>query len=238
MSSQNGNSIFEELDNRLDDFFAEDNDFLSEESIEDSEDEMGLLAEDFEESTKNESKSGQSFVPPVKDNPGKSPLDTLKAVVLEMDWEINDENLNVYLKEINHLKTEFEADRALFLFFKLHTAIGKYMIHKKAGAHPEALKFLYQVFNSLEKAFVKDISTYDKNRLVLTEVTNFKNLKALMFPDKYSPVESQFVPEIEPKKKKPDFSSLPKEIQKEINEYIEREISMKIDELRNRLSQI
>ncbi|GAB6094140.1 hypothetical protein JCM14469_03920 [Desulfatiferula olefinivorans] len=231
MSKDDGNSIFDELDSRLDDFFADDepggedaSDFLS-----DDLDMSSLEVTDIEHPTPD--------VPASRPNHNaKAPLDALKAIVLEMDWEINDENLNNYLDEINRLKDIYRNDRPISLFLKLHDAIGQYMLHKKAGAHPDALKFLYQVFNSLEKVFTKEFSLREKNTLILTEVANFKNLKAKLFPNLYTSVDmNSFVPDVSVKKKKPDFSSLPNEIQKEINDYIEREIAQKIETLKKEL---
>lgn len=231
MSKDDGNSIFDELDSRLDDFFADD-DLIVEESTDFLSDDLNIDSLDV-----TDIKQSAPDVPASKShyNP-KAPLDELKAIVLEMDWEINDENLNKYLDEIAGLKDVYRTDRPICLFLKLHDSIGQYMLHKKAGAHPEALKFLYQVFNSLEKLFTKDLSLREKNTLILTEVTKFKNLKAKMFPQLYAAVDmNSFIPAIPEKKKKPDFSSLPNEIQKEINDYIEREISNKIESLKKEL---
>jgi hypothetical protein len=105
------------------------------------------------------------------------------------------------------------------------------MLCKKAGAHPDALKYLYQVYNSLEKVINKNYSSFDKNKLLLNEVNNFKNLKAKMFPSVYSSVGLQSVPDNN-LKNKPDFSNLPDDIQKEINKYIEKEIASKIQALK------
>ena len=235
MSKDDDNSIFDELDSRLDDFFAED-DIVEEDSGEFLSDDF-FLEEGAEENEMFESEQQDMNMPEINaEKTDNSPLDSLKAIVLEMDWEINDENLSNYLSEIDNLRINYSHDRAIFLLFKLHNAIGKYMLHKKAGAHPDALKFLYQIFNSLEKIVTKDLSDFEKNKVVLTEIANFKNLKAKMFPDKYKPgtIPSGYA-SVPGKRKRPDFTNLPSEIQKEINDYIEREISMKIEALKKEL---
>jgi len=228
LSNDDGNSIFDELDSRLDDFFADD-ELSFDESSDIHSDEMIIDSSD-EPKVKKSFPDTQSAK--FHKNP-QGPLDTLKVIVLEMDWELTDENLNKYLEEIGRLKNQYKDDRAIYLFFKLHSSIGTYMLHKKVRAHPDALKFLYQVFNSLEKVTTKNLSTFEKNKMILKEVTNFKNLKARMFPNSYSSVEVQsFVPEQPTAAVKPDFSSLPDDIQKEINDYIEREIAQKIEALK------
>ena len=233
MNKDDDNSIFDELDDRLDDFF-------SEEDTEDD-DTAEFLSDDFfldmdsSEVDIFETYSPEILVQEIKtENNTKSPLDSLKAIVLEMDWEINDENLSKYLDEINSLQQSFIGDRAIYLLLKLHNAIGKYMFHKRAGADPDALKFLYKIYNSLERVMTTNPSVYEKNKIVLDEITNFKHLKMRMFPGKYAPGRRPRV--VEKKTEKPDFSNLPEDIQREINEYIEHEISLKIDALKKELT--
>lgn len=235
MSKDDDNSIFDELDSRLDDFFAED-DLVEEDSGEFLTDDFFLDDEEPEMEDMFEPQKSDMNMPEINtENTANSPLDSLKAIVLEMDWEINDENLSNYLDEIENLKNKYLDDRAVFLLFRLHNAIGRYMLHKKAAAHPDALKFLYQIFNSLEKVITKDLPVVEKNKVSLNEVANFKNLKARMFPDKYSGTFSPTYGSGVPKRKKPDFTNLPSEIQQEINDYIEREITMKIEALKKEL---
>lgn len=235
MTKDDDNSIFDELDSRLDDFFAED-DLVEDDSGEFLSDDFFLDEDESEMEAMFEPEQQEMNLPEINtEKTVNSPLDSLKAIVLEMDWEINDENLSNYLDEIDNLKQNFIKDRAVYLLFKLHTAIGKYMLHKKASAHPDALKFLYQIFNSLEKVVTKDLSVYEKNKIALNEVSNFKNLKARMFPDRYTQAAAPSYSAVSAKRKRPDFSNLPSEIQKEINDYIEREITMKIEALKKEL---
>lgn len=232
MSKDDGNSIFDELDSRLDDFFADD-DIAEDESTDMFSNELVV---DLSETSNMKDPAPNAPVSKQKINSNNGPLDSLKVIVLEMDWELNDENLNKYLDEIERLKILFKDDRAIYLFFKLHSSIGKYMLYKKASADPDALKFLYQVFNNLEKVILKNYTTLEKNKMILTEVANFKNLKARMFPDNYTSVDvKSFTHKQTVKPVKPDFSSLPYDIQKEINNYIEREISQKIESLKKEL---
>jgi hypothetical protein len=88
LSKDKGTSIFDELDSRLDDFFSEHDD----------EEASGLslntsLSDNFL-SIDNQNISEDGNIPKKSSKNYKSPLDNLKAIVREMDWEINDENLN------------------------------------------------------------------------------------------------------------------------------------------------
>jgi len=209
-------SILDELNNRLDDFFSDDDIIEEKKKI-------------------NESKSITT-----KDNPKNNkiqndkPFDLLRAILLEMDWEINEVNLNKYLDELNVLSNKFSNDRVIYLFLKLLKSLGIYMLYKKSNANPDVLKFLYNSFNCIEKIVINDLTIFDKNLLIIKETEKFKQLKSSMFPNKYKNSKNDFNDNINGKKKI-NFKSLPEEIQKEINDYIENEINAKINELKNRL---
>lgn len=207
-------SILDELNNRLDDFFSDDEIIEKKKEIN--------IKENFNRI-------------PTKTLQNDRPFDLLKAILLEMDWEINETNLNKYLSELDVLSNKFSNDRVIYLFLKLLKSLGIYMLHKKSNANPDVLKFLYNSFNCIEKVIIDELTVFNKNLLILKETEKFKQLKASMFPNKYN----DFIPISDQrgnnKKKKMTFKSLPEEIQNEINDYIENEINSKINELKNRL---
>lgn len=250
MAKDDDTSIFDELDSRLDDFFAEDDQLFSEDDI--AEDNDGGLVEDVEiPETEETSEEVELPVDPVDES---APLNRLKAIVLEMDWEISDENLRLYLDEINRLITRYKEDRPIYLFFRLHVAIGKYMLTKKAHAHPDALKFLYSVYNSLEKAIIADIPILDKNRLILSEVNHFKRLKHKLFPN-FTPDSEELEAHLNEKNIQDetgsqgesddddlayeapsfDMSSLPEDVQRGVSEFIEKSIAEKLENIKKEL---
>lgn len=220
MKNEKDISILDELNSRLDDFFSED-------------DNVDVVKENL---TKNLGNDLEDKIPNNAPSPGfksdERPFDSLKAILLEMDWEINDENLNRYLKELDILISKFSFDRVIYLFLKLLKSLGIYMIYKKSNANPDVLKFLYNSFNCIEKIFSQNLDIYNKNLLIIKETEKFKRLKATMFPEKYG--ESDINLKIK-KKNLINFKELPEEIQKEINDYIENEIKAKINELKKRM---
>ncbi|MBS4058327.1 MAG: hypothetical protein KGZ82_13500, partial [Bacteroidales bacterium] len=183
-------SILDELNNRLDDFFSDDDIIEEKKKI-------------------NESKSITT-----KDNPKNNkiqndkPFDLLRAILLEMDWEINEVNLNKYLDELNVLSNKFSNDRVIYLFLKLLKSLGIYMLYKKSNANPDVLKFLYNSFNCIEKIVINDLTIFDKNLLIIKETEKFKQLKSSMFPNKYKNSKNDFNDNINGKKKI-NFKSLP-----------------------------
>ncbi len=277
MAKDDDVSIFDELDDRLDDFFADDDELFNDDEFSEEvslveevrltedlsltedeslvEEESLAIEDDFStEAVGNkkiveDSDNSKISQPSMKIDESttfdsENPLHQLKIIVLEMDWEISDENLEKYLSEINNLIVHYQNDRPIYLFFKLHAAIGVYMLKKKARAHPEALKFLYGVYNSLENALSDGIPLVEKNKLILAEVNNFKFLKKKLFPGFYpeeneesiiteteSPSDDSSFEKDEIKSDSFDISALPDHIQKDVNKYIEKMISKKIDSI-------
>ncbi|MCF8036824.1 MAG: hypothetical protein K9K62_08125 [Desulfobacteraceae bacterium] len=107
-----------------------------------------------------------------------SPLNELKALVFGIDWEINEESMVAFLKEVRQLQQQYGKDKILSTFLKLHESVGKYIKAKKSRAHPDALKFVASVFTSFEKALLTPgMSQAQKKRLLAEEIRKFKDFK-------------------------------------------------------------
>ncbi len=221
MKNEKDISILDELNNRLDDFFSDE---LTEDNISDI----------FDEPVK---KSSINTPRPVNCQSVKKNFDDLKAILLEMDWEINEDNLNNYLNEISLLLNCYSDDRVIYLFLKLLKSLGHYMLYKQSNANPDVLKFLYNSFGCIEKIISEKMTEYDRNLLILKETEKFKQLKSTIFPKTNNKAANNSFENVD-EKKKMTFKSLPEEIQKEINDYIENEINAKINELKKRLNKI
>ena len=114
-----------------------------------------------------------------KDNDEENPLQDLKAEVLSIDWEITDKVMTRFINEVNKLKDIFENDRSLLLFLKLLYSIGKYVKINKGKAHPNSIKLLNSVYNSLEKVVqLKGTTEDERNKILSIEVERFKKLKS------------------------------------------------------------
>lgn len=107
-----------------------------------------------------------------------SPVSDLKAMVAGIDWEISDESMGAFLKEVNSLQKRYQDDKNLSAFLKLQEAIGKYIKAKKAKAHPDAIRFVIDVFKNFETVLTRpDMSETEKRRLVLSDIQKFKEFK-------------------------------------------------------------
>ena len=107
-----------------------------------------------------------------------SELRELKAFVLSIDWEINDEIMTGMMEQIKKLGPLYKNDRILMMFLQLLGSIGKYIKTKKSNAHPKSIKLLNSVYYSLEKAaHSPNLSDDDRKQLLQEEINSFQELK-------------------------------------------------------------
>lgn len=108
----------------------------------------------------------------------ESPIKGLKALVYGIDWEITDESMVSFLREVKRLEKKYQGNKIYLLFLKLHESIGKYIRVRKVNAHPDALKFVASVFTNFEKVLITPgMSEIQKKRLLSGEVKKFKDFK-------------------------------------------------------------
>jgi len=110
--------------------------------------------------------------------PAAFPLRELKATVLSVDWEINDQTMSRLIEHVEQLQGSHENDKVISTFLKLLGAVGRYIKSNKANAHPDAVKLLNSIFLKLEKVILShDMSQESKRRALLGEVEKFKGLR-------------------------------------------------------------
>ncbi|MDY6839398.1 MAG: hypothetical protein SWH78_15645 [Thermodesulfobacteriota bacterium] len=105
-------------------------------------------------------------------------LRDLKATILSIDWEITDEAVKSLIEESRRLADEYKDDKNTLMFLRLLDSAGKYIRSKKANAHPDAIRLLNSVYNSLEEVFLSEgVTEGEKKRILLGQVEEFKRLK-------------------------------------------------------------
>jgi len=108
----------------------------------------------------------------------KSPLKDLKALMLEIEWEIDEKSMEALIDHAETLCVTCRDDRIARLFLKLLVSVAKYIQSKKATAHPDAVHLLHSVFNALEYLFFSSgIPEEEKKKMLLSQVDEFKRLK-------------------------------------------------------------
>lgn len=107
-----------------------------------------------------------------------TPLRDLKALVLSIDWEITDETMGRFIKQIERCEEFYKQDKDSTLFLQLLGSLGKYIKASGAKAHPNAIKVMKSVYNALEKvALSTDMPDAEREKILLVEVVRFKELK-------------------------------------------------------------
>ena len=112
------------------------------------------------------------------DNPGGNPLRELKSIVLSLDWEITEEVMDRFFREIQRLEHEYGNEKILVSFLHLLDSIGKYIRIHKGKAHPYAGKLLNSAYMSLEKVIrSEDLTPVERKRMLARELKRYRGLK-------------------------------------------------------------
>ena len=180
MTHTDDDDIGAQVSNRLEELFGEDE--PDEQEAPEAESTGRQEAEKPEAAGKKETgqqQQAQSQARQAADfDTADSPLNELKALVFGIDWEINEESMAAFLKEVRQLQQQYGKDKILSTFLKLQESVGKYIKAKKSRAHPDALKFVASVFTSFEKALLTpDMPRAQKKRLLAEEIRKFKAFK-------------------------------------------------------------
>jgi hypothetical protein len=147
--------------------------------------------------------------PPADDpseTPSDLPLKDLKSSILAIDWEITDDALEAFINQINELADQYADDKVVHTFLKLLKSLGKYIRAHKSKAHPDTIKRIMTVYDSLEQTLINDeLSRDQKEKLLRDEIRQFKQFKAKIIQSKsprrsvggHDPVRSQETPGID-----------------------------------------
>lgn len=166
--TEDDGDIGAEVSSRLDELFGED----------DGGDPPGGEAKAAEATPKEPAKKTTGLTVTASSDLDDSPVKELKGLVFGIDWEITDENMTAFLKEVKRLQKVHAGDQILSMFLKLHESIGKYIKAKKAKAHPDAIKFVISVFKSFEKVLTTEgMDELQKKRILAGEIKKFKEFK-------------------------------------------------------------
>lgn len=119
--------------------------------------------------------------------PDNYPLIELKSLVLSLDWEITDKVITDFLIHTDNLIEFFSNDKVILMFLRILRALGKYIDANRSQSHPECFKVLHSVFSTLDHVIqTEGMSLPEKEKLLKTEVTQYKKLRQLIIDMKLS----------------------------------------------------
>lgn len=113
------------------------------------------------------------------------PLHNLKNIVLSMEWEVTDELIQKYLKQLKYLREIFSKDKHILVLIRLQYILGNYIKKFNADAHPYAFKMVQTTFDSLDKLIsAKNITDTDKRKILSPQIKRYNKLKILIEKNK------------------------------------------------------
>ncbi|MEW6263980.1 MAG: hypothetical protein AB1641_12970 [Thermodesulfobacteriota bacterium] len=107
-----------------------------------------------------------------------SPIRDLQSIVLSIEWEITDQLLLRFEKEVTNLADTFRTNPIKVHFLKILQALGKYIKNKKAEAHPGSIKLMAAAFKRFETVVLNHETLFlDKQKLLYKTIQEFQQLK-------------------------------------------------------------
>jgi hypothetical protein len=130
---------------------------------------------------------------PVTDEaPADYPLSELKNLVLSIDWEITDEVLKNFVRQVNDLKTTYKDDKINLTFLQILGSLGEYIKTNRGKAHPKTFKILNSVFSRFDDVVSsKDMQENEKKRILRDEMNRYKVLRQQISHDKTAKVRKK-----------------------------------------------
>jgi len=108
-------------------------------------------------------------------------IQTLKAIVLGIDWEITDADLLTLREEVSRLEQVYRDSKPKLVFLQGIGTVGTYIRKKKSNAHADAFKLLHSFYEGLEKlVMAPDLSLAEETEILKPEVKKFNTFKAII----------------------------------------------------------
>ncbi len=111
----------------------------------------------------------------------ESPISRLKSLILSIDWEITDEILLQFNEELVDLKDIWAGEKINLVYVQALEKISKYIYHKKADSHPNAIKLLLTLYHNLEKIVsTPELTDEERSEILIEDVRRFEGLKKVI----------------------------------------------------------
>lgn len=103
----------------------------------------------------------------------------IRAVILELDWEVSDEGLQRLTEQLDKLKTKFSDDRLVQVLIQGLYSLKSYIYEEKGRAHPEAYTLLHTFSEGIAKLIENgNLTDDDRQTIIIDQVNSLNNLKA------------------------------------------------------------
>ncbi len=102
---------------------------------------------------------------------------SLKKAVLELEWEITDSTLKQLSIRLINVQPEFQSDEYALIIIQGLQVLVRYLDDERADAHPGAVELIHSFSDGLELLSQKNISTEEREDILISRVNNLHNLK-------------------------------------------------------------
>ena len=105
----------------------------------------------------------------------------IRAIILELDWEVSDEGLQRLSEQLDKLKTKFTEDRFIQILVKGLSSLKSYIYEERGRAHPEAYTLLHTFSEGIAK-LIENGKLEDEQRqeIIIEQVNSLNTLKSLI----------------------------------------------------------
>jgi hypothetical protein len=104
-----------------------------------------------------------------------SPLKDLKSTVLSIEWELTDEIMEKFDKEVDKLINLFAEDNIVLGFLRILRFLGRYIKVKGIEAHYVSIKLLLSIYDDLERVLLtKEMTETKKHAVLLGNIEKYR----------------------------------------------------------------
>jgi hypothetical protein len=141
--------------------------------------------------------------PVADETPADYPLGELKNLVLSIDWEITDEVLKKFVRQVNDLKSTYKEDKINLTFLQILGSLGEYIKTNRGKAHRKTFKILNSVFSQFDDVVLaKDMQENEKKRILRDEMNKYKALREQISHDRTAKIKKKAAKTAKPIKPK------------------------------------
>ncbi|MEN8257297.1 MAG: hypothetical protein ABFS09_05485 [Thermodesulfobacteriota bacterium] len=128
-------------------------------------------------------------------------LEKLKSAILNIDWEISDENITLLNQELAELRSAWKGQKAHLIYLQILGALSHYIAANKENANPSAFPMLRNVFASLEEMVINPGDEDQQGQKVMEHVDSYNELKKAIAAGEAAPAAE---PEVPPSEAEPE----------------------------------
>jgi pilus assembly protein FimV len=116
-------------------------------------------------------------------------LKVLKALVLGIDWEINDHDLQSLSDEVHRLEVTFSQSKAKLILLQGIGALGSYINKMRSKSNRNTFPLLHSLYEALERITGTELAAAEEKEILLSEVSKFNAFKAEISQEKTAPAQ-------------------------------------------------